>query len=640
MRYLKAFESFDNDEVIDYVKDILIELKDVGVSYNIKTYDDSLFIRMTRDTNVYRWREVEPFIEHLISYLSEHDFKLNEEESTKDLLKSWDNRPFNYLEVRFDLVKKESNWKKLFNKKKYTTLDLRNGEVYVKYSGKDLQKMKSVLIDAFGSSFVTDGNMMKDKVYYAKSKHTWDTTTTKTSKLDKPVVSELDIDLSTKRVYESRTRPVMMMKKVKDIKYYIKNYDILDDVWLNMDEYLDNTNTTTNQDINGKVSLKLIQINKEDRRRDYQIPKLVVQVLLLNKEGIDLSAHRGNGSEMMYAGHTQCTVRDIDIMKEHSCYQELIDSHERTLELINGKDFKFIPMESARDPWTSGTNKDSIYFEIHYELVEQYLDCIYDRIYSMRDSDSKYYYDLVKDKENFKDHEVVRGLKSITEKGKIKREFSDVWRDLLTYGFKYDHVIEKARKIDISNAIMSGVDESEAFFMMGILGDYETINQFTRSILGHFNFTESSSNNLGYDLLNPFFEFCLKQTEWFWDESDKKLAPLYLVFNREYLSILDSDCESRDFWISYLSESFTRLAVNLIALNRKESTEWLVQLLKSVETPSENDIKSIKEFIRSLELYKSRVKSKVGLSTGLFKELPDYDFFESKIEELKEYINQ
>ena len=99
------------------------------------------------------------------------------------------------------MVKKESNWKKLFNKKKYTTLDLRNGEVYVKYSGKDLNKMKSVLIDAFGSSFVTDGNMMKDKVYYAKSKHTWDTTTS--TRLSKPVVSENDIELSTKRVYEN-----------------------------------------------------------------------------------------------------------------------------------------------------------------------------------------------------------------------------------------------------------------------------------------------------------------------------------------------------------------------------------------------------------------------------------------------------
>ena len=45
MKYLKAFESID-DGIIDYIKDILIELKDVNVKYRIKTYDNSLFIRM------------------------------------------------------------------------------------------------------------------------------------------------------------------------------------------------------------------------------------------------------------------------------------------------------------------------------------------------------------------------------------------------------------------------------------------------------------------------------------------------------------------------------------------------------------------------------------------------------------------
>ena len=213
MKYLKQFELFNSGgsdfseiytEVTTYIKDILIELKDVGVSYRIKAYDKSLFIRMTRDPNIYRWREVEPFIEHLISYLSTHGFRLNEEDSTKDLLKSRDNRPFNYLEVRFDLEEENKTWKNFFKKKKYNTLDLRNGNVYVKYSGKDLNKMKSVLIDAFGSSFVTDGNMMKGKVYYAKSKHTWDTTTS--TRLSKPVVSENDIELSNSVVYEKPTQ--------------------------------------------------------------------------------------------------------------------------------------------------------------------------------------------------------------------------------------------------------------------------------------------------------------------------------------------------------------------------------------------------------------------------------------------------
>ncbi len=211
MKYLKQFELFNSGgsdfseiyiEVTNYIKDILIELKDVGVSYTIKTYDKSLFIRMTRDPNIYRWREVEPFIEHLISYLSTHGFRLNEEDSTKDLLKSRDNRPFNYLEVRFDMEEEKKNWKNFFKRKKYTTLDLRNGNVYVKYSGQDMDKMKSVLIDAFGSSFVTNGNMIKDRVYYAKSKHNWETTT-KTSGLDKPIVSEKDITLSNKSLYES-----------------------------------------------------------------------------------------------------------------------------------------------------------------------------------------------------------------------------------------------------------------------------------------------------------------------------------------------------------------------------------------------------------------------------------------------------
>jgi len=297
-------------------------------------------------------------------------------------------------------------------------------------------------------------------------------------------------------------------------------------------------------------------------------------------------------------------------------------------------------MRASNDPWTSGTRKNTFYIEIHYELIEQYLQCVYERVQrSDPYSDSIDYYKLIKDREDIKDHKVVKMLKQLYDNYYIKKKFNDVWRDLLSYGFKYDHVIKKAREIDISEAIMAGVQESEAFFMMGILGDYEPINNFTQSILGYFNFSESSSNNLGYDLLNPFFEFCLKQTEWFWDESDKKMAPLYLVFNKKYLSLLESDAESRNFWINHLGDPFSRLSVNLIALNRKESTEWLVQLLKSVDTPSENDIKSIKEFIRSLELYKSRVKSKIGLSTGLFKELPDYEFFESKIEELKDYIS-
>jgi ribosomal protein S8E len=203
MKYLKAFESID-DSVIDYIKDILIELKDVGVSYKIKTYGTSLFIRMTREEKQYKWFEVEPFIEHLISYLSDYGFKLNEEESSKDLLKSWDNRPFNYLEVRFDLVKEKekTTWKNFFkkNKKKYTTLDLRNGNVYVKFSGKDFSQMLSLLKDAFpNDSYISSGIITKGVIYYAKSKFYY-ASTTKTSGLSKPVVSENDIELSTKKV--------------------------------------------------------------------------------------------------------------------------------------------------------------------------------------------------------------------------------------------------------------------------------------------------------------------------------------------------------------------------------------------------------------------------------------------------------
>jgi hypothetical protein len=209
---LKTFESFNSGgsdfseihtEIIDYIKDILIELKDVGIGYKIRTYDNSLFIRMVRD-KVYRWREVEPFIEHLISYLSDHGLKLNEEESSKDLLKSRDNRPFNYLEVRFDLVREEKRktWKNFFkkNKKKYTTLDLRNGKVYVKFSGKDFSQMLSLLKDAFPlDSYISSGIITKGVIYYAKSKNYY-TSTTKTSGLSKPVVSENDIELSTKKV--------------------------------------------------------------------------------------------------------------------------------------------------------------------------------------------------------------------------------------------------------------------------------------------------------------------------------------------------------------------------------------------------------------------------------------------------------
>lgn len=203
MNYLKAFESFNNDEIIDYIKDILIELKDVGVSYRLKTYENSLFIRMTREKKQYKWVEVEPFIEHLISYLADHGFKLNEEESSKDLLKSSENRRFNYLEVKFDLLKEEKNtWKNFFkkSKRKYTTMDLRNGNVYVKFSGKDFSQMLSLLKDAFPSdSYITSGVITKGVIYYAKSKFYYGSTT-KSSGLGKPIVSENDIELSTKKV--------------------------------------------------------------------------------------------------------------------------------------------------------------------------------------------------------------------------------------------------------------------------------------------------------------------------------------------------------------------------------------------------------------------------------------------------------
>jgi hypothetical protein len=207
MQHLKTFETFNNDELLDYVKDILIDLKDINITYILRLYGESFYIRIIREGSVYRWSEVEPTIEHLISYLSDYGLKLNEEESTKDLLSSRENRPFNYLELRFDKVKEEKKgWKSLFqrNKNKYSTLDFRNGKIYVKYNG-DEDRMIKVLQDTFpGCHYTTRGNLIKDRIYYAKYPGGWGIVDVKPSKLDKPIITENDIELSKNIIYESK----------------------------------------------------------------------------------------------------------------------------------------------------------------------------------------------------------------------------------------------------------------------------------------------------------------------------------------------------------------------------------------------------------------------------------------------------
>lgn len=206
MQHLKTFETFNN-ELLDYVKDILIDLKDINISYIVRLYGESFYIRIIREGLVYRWSEVEPTIEHLISYLSDYGLKLNEEESTKDLLSSRENRPFNYLELRFDKVKEErKGWRSFFqrNKNKYSTLDFRNGKIYVKYNG-DEDRMMNVLKDAFpGCYYTTRENLKKGRIYYAKYAGGWGIVDVKPSKLDKPIITENDIELSKNIIYESK----------------------------------------------------------------------------------------------------------------------------------------------------------------------------------------------------------------------------------------------------------------------------------------------------------------------------------------------------------------------------------------------------------------------------------------------------
>jgi hypothetical protein len=106
------------------------------------------------------------------------------------------------------------------------------------------------------------------------------------------------------------------------------------------------------------------------------------------------------------------------------------------------------------------------------------------------------------------------------------------------------------------------------------------------------------------------------------------------------------DGDTRERWIEILSDSFNDVAENLLALNRKDAFEWLVNLIKS-EDPDETSIKSVKKLLRDFEVHLPRVKSDfkgrdrwhAPLTTkGKFKEVPDFEFFENKIDELKEYI--
>ncbi len=89
MKYLKIFEKFEEfniNEIVDECNDILLELKDLGIKFHIKSpvVDDvisryldviigerSMYYEVAIDSN-----QIIPSIEHLISYLESMNLKL------------------------------------------------------------------------------------------------------------------------------------------------------------------------------------------------------------------------------------------------------------------------------------------------------------------------------------------------------------------------------------------------------------------------------------------------------------------------------------------------------------------------------------------------------------------------------------
>jgi len=431
--------------------------------------------------------------------------------------------------------------------------------------------------------------------------------------------------------------------KWKDVNNFIDQH--IPDIWLEMDDYL-------YPDFNkGNVQIKIKQFDEGSYGSRENIPTLFVNFLLSDNEGIDMDDVRKNNKGkhiMSYSGQTGGENTPLDVLKNHSCYNDLIDAHNHTLSTLSNPPFDVFMMKGSRDPWSSNTNNEkTIYVEIQYKLVEQFLQAAEVEI-------NRHAHLLRPSKDQIKefpldDHPVVKKLKKMQNIDNIKDNFKEIYRDLLNYGFQYKHVIDKAKELDFEECIRAGCHSPEIFFVMCMTGKYDSVDYLDDFSPSYFFYTGSNpESNLGYEVLLPMFKRCIK-SELLWVEGDseeRELAVLFLIMNQTLLRSHMENGDSRDRWMEILKHSFNGVAENLLALNRKEAFEWLVSLIKS-EEPDEESIKSVKNLLDDFEVHLPRIRRDFKgrdrwhaplTSKGKFKEVPDFEFFESKINELKEYI--
>jgi hypothetical protein len=289
----------------------------------------------------------------------------------------------------------------------------------------------------------------------------------------------------------------------------------------------------------GNVQIDIKQYDEKNSGSSREnIPTLFVKFLLSDNEGIDMDDVRkkNKGKHIMsYSGQTGGENTPLDVLKNHSCYNDLMDAHNHTISTLDNPPFEVFMMKGSRDPWSSGTrNEKTIYVEIHYKLVEQFLQAaeveINRHAHLLRPSK---YLDQIKDF-TLDDHPVVKKLKKMKSRDDIQDSFKDIYRDLLNYGFEFQHIIDKAKKLDFDECIKSGCQSPELFFVMCITGKYDSVDYLNDFSPSYFFYSGSSiESNLGYEILLPMFKKCM-QGELLWVEGDReerKLAVLFLIMN-------------------------------------------------------------------------------------------------------------
>lgn len=410
----------------------------------------------------------------------------------------------------------------------------------------------------------------------------------------------------------------MWSSRIKDIKNYMENTDMIEDIWLGMTDY-----------IYDKVKVEFIQIDEKDSviNKDFQIPKVVIEFYL------DLSNTNIDGGR---------STHKIEDLKDNECYDDLLHTNGMMMNALGSKKYD---ITASIDPHHGGR----MAIHIEYELTEAFLKSIVDRMkYST--SDAGRYHRLIKDREDIKDIPVVKSIKKIADAEKVQDDFKDIYRDLLNYGFKFEHIIDKARELDFGKCIDSGCHSPDLFFVMCMTGEYDEMESL-RDFRPDYFFYKSShiDSSLGYDLLFPAFKHCMR-TELLWVEGEneeRELSLLFLLMKPDLLKSHMEDGDDRDKWIEMLRSSFNHVAENLIALNRKESLQWLIDLIKSRAVDRDSK-RAVEEFIIDYNLHLRRIKSDFSgkvkwhevtpVQKGKFSEAPDFEFFNQKLVELKEYV--